>query len=165
MKKRGSVLLAVSLVLAPIVGTHSGLFGCGNDQDRRDLSLNRRSRCRGSGVARRGRTGRCRLPTTLCPNIDMEMAKRGGITSLGGAKIELIFKDHEATRPWAPIWPSNSFSMIKWWASWALSECRDQDGECGVRAIRNSHDQRFIDLACADSARISNGSGEPPRTM
>jgi branched-chain amino acid transport system substrate-binding protein len=27
--------------------------------------------------------------------IDMDMAKRGGITSLGGAKIELIFKDHE----------------------------------------------------------------------
>ncbi len=27
--------------------------------------------------------------------IDMDMAKRGGITSLKGAKIELIFKDHE----------------------------------------------------------------------
>ncbi len=27
--------------------------------------------------------------------VDMDMAKRGGITSLKGAKIELIFKDHE----------------------------------------------------------------------
>jgi branched-chain amino acid transport system substrate-binding protein len=29
------------------------------------------------------------------PDINMEMARRVGITSLGGAKIELIFKDHE----------------------------------------------------------------------
>jgi len=28
-------------------------------------------------------------------NIDMSMAKNAGITSLGGAKIEIIFKDHE----------------------------------------------------------------------
>ena len=29
------------------------------------------------------------------PDIDMTMAKAAGITSLGGAKIEIIFKDHE----------------------------------------------------------------------
>jgi branched-chain amino acid transport system substrate-binding protein len=29
------------------------------------------------------------------PDIDMTMAKASGITSLGGAKIEIIFKDHE----------------------------------------------------------------------
>ena len=28
-------------------------------------------------------------------DIDMSMAKNAGITSLGGAKIEIIFKDHE----------------------------------------------------------------------
>lgn len=36
-----------------------------------------------------------RIANDVMPGIDMDMARRGGITSLGGAKIELIFKDHE----------------------------------------------------------------------
>lgn len=35
------------------------------------------------------------IANNVMADIDMDMAKRGGITSLGGAKIELIFKDHE----------------------------------------------------------------------
>jgi branched-chain amino acid transport system substrate-binding protein len=35
------------------------------------------------------------IANNAMPNIDMDMAKRAGITSMGGAKIELIFKDHE----------------------------------------------------------------------
>jgi len=52
------------------------------------------------GAAAEGRELRAgaELATEIANNkmpIDMDMAKRGGITSLGGAKIELIFKDHE----------------------------------------------------------------------
>lgn len=36
-----------------------------------------------------------RIANERMPEIKMDMAKRGGISSLGGAKIELIFKDHE----------------------------------------------------------------------
>lgn len=35
------------------------------------------------------------IANTAMPGIDMDMAKSGGIKSLGGAKIELIFKDHQ----------------------------------------------------------------------
>jgi len=35
------------------------------------------------------------LANNAMANIDMSMAKNAGITSLGGAKIEIIFKDHE----------------------------------------------------------------------
>jgi branched-chain amino acid transport system substrate-binding protein len=35
------------------------------------------------------------IANNVNPNIAMSMAKRGGIKSLGNAKIELIFKDHE----------------------------------------------------------------------
>lgn len=35
------------------------------------------------------------IANTKMPQIDIDMAKRAGITSLGGAKIELIFKNHE----------------------------------------------------------------------
>lgn len=35
------------------------------------------------------------IANTSIPEIKMEMAKRVGIASMGGAKIELIFKDHE----------------------------------------------------------------------
>ncbi|MEE4266293.1 MAG: ABC transporter substrate-binding protein [Desulfobacteraceae bacterium] len=35
------------------------------------------------------------LANTNMPNVNMSMAKNAGITSLGGAKIEIIFKDHE----------------------------------------------------------------------
>lgn len=35
------------------------------------------------------------IANNAMPNIDIDMAKKAGIKSLGGAKIELIFKDHE----------------------------------------------------------------------
>ncbi len=35
------------------------------------------------------------IANKVMPNIDMDMAKKAGIKSLGGAKIKLIFKDHE----------------------------------------------------------------------
>ncbi len=35
------------------------------------------------------------IANTRIPEIKMDMAKRAGIASMGGAKIELIFKDHE----------------------------------------------------------------------
>ena len=35
------------------------------------------------------------IANTSIPEIKMDMAKRAGISSMGGAKIELIFKDHE----------------------------------------------------------------------
>ncbi len=35
------------------------------------------------------------LANNNMPNVNMSMAKNAGITSLGGAKIEIIFKDHE----------------------------------------------------------------------
>jgi len=35
------------------------------------------------------------IANTSIPEIKMDMAKRAGIASMGGAKIELIFKDHE----------------------------------------------------------------------
>ena len=35
------------------------------------------------------------IANNAMPDIDMTMAKAAGITSMGGAKIELIFKDHE----------------------------------------------------------------------
>jgi len=35
------------------------------------------------------------IANNAMPDIDMTMAKASGITSLGGAKIEIIFKDHE----------------------------------------------------------------------
>jgi branched-chain amino acid transport system substrate-binding protein len=35
------------------------------------------------------------IANNMMADIDMSMAKNAGITSLGGAKIELIFKDHE----------------------------------------------------------------------
>lgn len=52
------------------------------------------------GAAAEGRELRAgaELATEIANNampIDMDMAKRAGITSIGGAKIELIFKDHE----------------------------------------------------------------------
>jgi branched-chain amino acid transport system substrate-binding protein len=34
------------------------------------------------------------IANNVMPNVDMDMAKTSGIKSLGGAKIELIFKDH-----------------------------------------------------------------------
>jgi branched-chain amino acid transport system substrate-binding protein len=52
------------------------------------------------GAAAEGRELRAgaELATEIANNamqIDMDMAKRAGISSIGGAKIELIFKDHE----------------------------------------------------------------------
>jgi len=35
------------------------------------------------------------LANSAVANVDMSMAKNAGITSMGGAKIEIIFKDHE----------------------------------------------------------------------
>ena len=35
------------------------------------------------------------IVNNVMPDVDMSMAKNAGIKSLGGAKIELIFKDHE----------------------------------------------------------------------
>jgi branched-chain amino acid transport system substrate-binding protein len=35
------------------------------------------------------------LANNVMADVDMSMAKNGGITSMGGAKIEIIFKDHE----------------------------------------------------------------------
>jgi branched-chain amino acid transport system substrate-binding protein len=35
------------------------------------------------------------IANNAMPDIDMSMAKNAGITSMGGAKIEVIFKDHE----------------------------------------------------------------------
>ncbi len=35
------------------------------------------------------------IANKLTPGVDMEMAKNAGIKSLGGAKVELIFKDHQ----------------------------------------------------------------------
>ena len=35
------------------------------------------------------------LANNAMTDVDMSMAKNGGITSMGGAKIEIIFKDHE----------------------------------------------------------------------
>lgn len=37
-----------------------------------------------------------KIANNVMPGLDMDMAKNEGIKSLGGAKIELIFKDHEA---------------------------------------------------------------------
>lgn len=36
------------------------------------------------------------IVNNVMPGIDMDMAKKAGIKSLGGAKIKLIFKDHQA---------------------------------------------------------------------
>ena len=36
------------------------------------------------------------IANTSIPEIKMNMAERAGISSMGGAKIELIFKDHES---------------------------------------------------------------------
>ena len=36
------------------------------------------------------------IANSVMPNIDMDMAKNAGIKSMGGAKIKLIFKDHQA---------------------------------------------------------------------
>jgi len=36
-----------------------------------------------------------RIANNVMPHLDMTMAKKAGIQSMGGAKIQLIFKDHE----------------------------------------------------------------------
>ena len=72
----------------------------------------------------------------------MNMAKNAGIKSQGGAKIELIFKDHEGN-------PTLGADLAKKLIlddkvvghHGLLPQRRDQNGERRGRAVRHPHDQ------------------------
>ena len=94
MKKTYFGLLAISLILVLTVGIHTACPGAEPIKIGVIYPLT-------GGAAAEGRELRAgaelavQIANNVMSNIDMDMAKRGGITSLGGAKIELIFKDHE----------------------------------------------------------------------
>ena len=46
-------------------------------------------------VLRNGAVLAAEIANSVVPGVDMDMAKHAGIKSLGGAKIQLIFKDHQ----------------------------------------------------------------------
>jgi len=94
MKKTCLGLLVVSLVLALIGGIYTDCRAAETIKIGVIYPLT-------GGAAAEGRELRAgaelavQIANNVTSGINMDMAKRGGITSLGGAKIELIFKDHE----------------------------------------------------------------------
>ena len=94
MKKSYSGLVAVSLVLALIGGIYTACPAAETIKIGVLYPLT-------GGAAAEGRELRAgaelavQIANNVTSGIDMDMAKRGGIKSLGGAKIELVFKDHE----------------------------------------------------------------------
>jgi branched-chain amino acid transport system substrate-binding protein len=94
MKKTYFGLLAISLVLVLTVGFHTACLGAKTIKIGVIYPLT-------GGAAAEGRELRAgaelavQIANNVTSGINMDMAKRSGITSLGGAKIELIFKDHE----------------------------------------------------------------------
>jgi len=62
-----------------------------------------------------------KICNNVMPNVDMPMAKNAGIKALGGAKIKVIFKDHQGNPNWAPTWPRNRLRMTMWLVSWDVT--------------------------------------------
>ena len=55
--------------------------------------------------------------------IDMDMAKKAGIASMGGAKSSSS-RITRATPSWARTWPSSSSRTKRWWVFWAATTAR-----------------------------------------
>jgi branched-chain amino acid transport system substrate-binding protein len=94
MKKRCSILLGMALVLALIVGAHTACPAAEAIKIGVIYPLTGGAAAEGREL-RAGAELAAQIANNVMADIDMDMAKRGGISSLGGAKIELIFKDHE----------------------------------------------------------------------
>ena len=93
MKKHFALVLPLMLVLTLILGMQTGYAA-------ETIKIGVLYPLTG-GAAAEGRELRAgaelaaEIANTSIPEIKMDMAKRVGIASMGGAKIELIFKDHE----------------------------------------------------------------------
>ncbi len=93
MKKRFASVLPLMLVLTLLIGMQAGYAA-------ETIKIGVLYPLTG-GAAAEGRELRAgaelaaEIANTSIPEIKMDMAKRAGIASMGGAKIELIFKDHE----------------------------------------------------------------------
>ena len=93
MKKRFALVLPLMLVLTLVLGMQTGHAA-------ETIKIGVLYPLTG-GAAAEGRELRAgaelaaEIANTSIPEIKMDMAKRAGIASMGGAKIELIFKDHE----------------------------------------------------------------------
>ena len=101
------------------------------------------------------------IANNAMPDIEMTMAKAAGITSMGGAKIELIFKDHEGN-PTLGCGPGQEIDIRRQgrWSTGLLSQLCDQNRQCGLRRNGHSHDQRFLHATSpALTTRDSSGSG------
>jgi branched-chain amino acid transport system substrate-binding protein len=94
MTKTRSVLWAVLLALAVVTGFQTACPAAEPIKIGVIYPLTGGAAAEGREL-RAGAELAARIANGVMPGIDMDMAKRGGITSLGGAKIELIFKDHE----------------------------------------------------------------------
>ena len=94
MKKRCTVLLGMALVLVLIVGIHTACPAAETIKIGVIYPLTGGAAAEGREL-RAGAELAAQIANNVMADIDMDMAKRGGITSLGGAKVELIFKDHE----------------------------------------------------------------------
>jgi branched-chain amino acid transport system substrate-binding protein len=94
MKKTYFGLVTISLALVLTVGIHTACQGAETIKIGVIYPLTGGAAAEGREL-RAGAELAAQIANNVMPNIDMEMAKRGGITSLRGAKIELIFKDHE----------------------------------------------------------------------
>ena len=94
MKKRCMAVSAVFLVLALATCFQSGVWAAETIKIGVLYPLTGGAAAEGREL-RAGAELAAEIANTVMANIDMDMAKRGGIASLGGAKIELIMKDHE----------------------------------------------------------------------
>jgi len=90
------------------------------------------------------------IANSVMPNLPMTMAKNAGIKSLGGAKIKLIFKDHEGN---PTLGADLAKKLILDDKVDGILGC-DQDRKCSLRTVWHSHDQWLIHIAGADSTRV-----------
>jgi hypothetical protein len=81
------------------------------------------------------------IANNVMADINMSMAKNGGIKSMGGAKITIIFKDHEGN-------PTLGADLG------LLPQFGDQNRQCGSRTARYSHDQRDFHITSSDKTRL-----------
>ena len=91
------------------------------------------------------------IANNVMPDLNMTMAKNAGIKSLGGAKITLIFKDHEGN-------PTLGADLAKklilddkvHGLMGAYHSCGHQGRQRCRRTVRGASDQRLLDLAGPD---------------
>ncbi len=93
MKKRFALVLPLMLVLTLVLGLYTG-FAAETIKIGVIYPLTGGAAAEGREL-RAGAELAAEIANSSMPEIKMDMAKRVGIASMGGAKIELIFKDHE----------------------------------------------------------------------